>query len=80
MEYTIIKKRLSEELKNCGITTIELAKRNLEKLADNDSDRIEILNQSIMNGWLGLFELKNDNRKRDNETMFYNIGREEGIF
>ena len=59
---------------------IELAKRNLEKLADNDSDWIEILNQSIMNGWLGVFELKKDNRRRDNENMFYNIGREDGIF
>ena len=27
MEYAIIKERLSEELKNCGVTTIELAKR-----------------------------------------------------
>ena len=27
MDYTIIKERLSEELKNCGLTTIELAKR-----------------------------------------------------
>ena len=27
MEESIIKKRLSEELKNCGLTTIEIAKR-----------------------------------------------------
>ncbi len=27
MENTIIKERLSEELKNCGMTTVEIAKR-----------------------------------------------------
>ncbi len=27
MENVIIKERLSEELKNCGLTTIEIAKR-----------------------------------------------------
>ncbi|MBQ4268950.1 MAG: helix-turn-helix transcriptional regulator [Clostridia bacterium] len=27
MEYLIIKERLSEELKNCNLTTIEIAKR-----------------------------------------------------
>ena len=27
MEYTIIKQRLGEEIKNCGLTTTEIAKR-----------------------------------------------------
>ena len=27
MENTIIKERLSEELKNCGLTTVEIARR-----------------------------------------------------
>ena len=27
MEHELIKKRLEEELKNCGLTTIEVAKR-----------------------------------------------------
>ena len=76
-DYVEFRKKIKKPMTD---RAIELAKRNLEKLADNDSDRIEILNQSIMNGWLGLFELKKDNRKRDNENMFYNIGREEGIF
>ena len=76
-DYVEFRKKIKKPMTD---RAIELAKRNLEKLADNDSDRIEILNQSIMNGWLGLFELKKDNRRRDNENMFYNIGREEGIF
>lgn len=31
----------------------------LNKLADNDETKTEILNQSIMNGWQGVFELRN---------------------
>lgn len=27
MEYTIIKERLVEEIKNCGLTTVEIAKK-----------------------------------------------------
>ncbi|MBQ9713850.1 MAG: helix-turn-helix transcriptional regulator [Clostridia bacterium] len=27
MENTVIKERLSEELKNCGLTTVEIARR-----------------------------------------------------
>lgn len=31
----------------------------LDKLADNDETKTEILNQSIMNSWQGVFELRN---------------------
>jgi len=38
---------------------VELLKIQLEKLApDNDDKKIDILNQSIFNGWQGIFELK----------------------
>lgn len=76
-DYVEFRKKIKKPMTD---RAIELAMRNLEKLADNDGDRIEILNQSIMNGWIGLFELKRDNRKRDDDNMFYSIGREEGIF
>lgn len=36
--------------------------KNLDKLTTNDNEKIEILNQSIVNGWRGVFELK---RKRN---------------
>ena len=43
---------------------IELAMNKLKTLSDNDNDKaIEIINQSIMNGWQGLFELKDTNDK-----------------
>ena len=42
---------------------IELAIKKLETLSNGDDDiSIQILNQSIMNGWKGLFSLKQDNK------------------
>jgi hypothetical protein len=37
--------------------------KNLDKLATNDSTKIEVLNQSIQNSWQGIFELKDNNSK-----------------
>lgn len=43
---------------------IDLAINNLNKLSNGDNDvAIEILNQSIMNSWKGLFPLKDNNFK-----------------
>lgn len=44
---------------------IELAVSQLEKLSGGDNDvAIEIINQSILNGWQGLFELKKNTGKQ----------------
>lgn len=37
---------------------IELSCSNLDKLGRNDEEKIEIVRQSIANGWIGFFELK----------------------
>jgi hypothetical protein len=37
---------------------IDLLKAKLNKLATTDQDKIDILNQSIENGWIGVFALK----------------------
>lgn len=43
---------------------IELAINNLEKLSGGDNDKaIAIINQSILNSWKGLFELKEDKKQ-----------------
>lgn len=34
---------------------------NLDKLSKSDAEKIEILNQSVMNSWQGVFPLKKDN-------------------
>ncbi len=40
----------------------ELLLGNLKKLSGNPDEQIEILNQSILNGWKGVFELRSQNR------------------
>lgn len=42
---------------------IKLAMKKLTQLADNDKDRIAIIEESIANGWQGLFALKKDQPK-----------------
>lgn len=40
---------------------IKLLLKNLDKLSEVDSEKIEILNRSIVNSWKGVFALKNKN-------------------
>ena len=40
----------------------------LEKFRALGQNPVEILNRSIMNGWTGVFELKNDSRTPDSLT------------
>lgn len=44
---------------------------SLEKNARTDAERIDVLNQSIMNNWKGLFPLK-ENRNGSNRTGYQN--------
>ena len=39
---------------------LELLIKKLDKLANDDNTKIEILNESIMNGWNGIFPLKDN--------------------
>jgi DNA-binding MarR family transcriptional regulator len=51
---------------------IELLKANLNKLSNSMPDQIAILNQSIMNGWKGVFELKQDKPQQPKSTNRFN--------
>ncbi len=44
---------------------VELLIKNLDKLADNENTKIEILNQSILNGWQSVYPLSNQNQTRN---------------
>lgn len=46
---------------------LELLIKKLDKLANDDNTKIEILNESIMNGWNGIFPLK-DNSTPNNKN------------
>ena len=43
---------------------VELLKSNLEKLASDDEIKIKILEQSILQGWKGIFPLKEPDQSR----------------
>ena len=45
---------------------VKLLINKLNKFTTNVNEQIEILNQSIMNGWTGIYELKQDTKKPAN--------------
>lgn len=53
---------------------IDLTLKKLDKIAESEQEKIEILNQSIMNGWKGIFELKEKTKpviqKQSTEEFF----------
>ena len=55
---------------------LELLIKKLDKLANDDNTKIEILNESIMNGWNGVFPLKdNSTPNNKNKGGFNNESR-----
>lgn len=49
--------------KPLSVKGVELAIKRLEKLSGGNSDKaVEIINQSILGGWQGLFELKDEGK------------------
>ena len=53
-----IKMRINKRAKPTN-RALELVFMDLDKLSDNDSEKIQILENSIKNNWTGVFELKN---------------------
>ena len=49
---------------------LELIIKDLEKLSNDDNDKVKIINQSIANSWQGVFPLKNDGVK-DRKAVVY---------
>jgi hypothetical protein len=58
-DYIEYRKSIRKPLKGKGV---ELAIKKLDSLTADNDIKIEIINQSIMNGWTGLFPLKSDNK------------------
>lgn len=54
-EYIQMRTAIRKKITNRGL---ELAFNTLDKLANNDAEKVAIVNQSIMNSWQGLFPLK----------------------
>lgn len=53
-----------------GFTTraLELALSKLDSLADNDDEKIAIVNQSVMNSWKSFYELKNQSYSNNSSS------------
>ena len=63
-------KRKDHKFKYTSLKSEQAALAQLSNLANNENDAIEIMNQSIANGWKGIFEIKNKQNgksKRDNK-------------
>jgi len=62
-DYVTMRKQIKKPL--ATDRAIELAIKKLDKLSGGDNDKaIEILNQSILNSWQGLFPLKDENTSK----------------
>ena len=60
-DYVANRKALKKPLTD---RAIDLAIKKLQDLSGGDNDKaVEIINQSIINGWAGLFELKGDKKQ-----------------
>ncbi len=67
-DYVAMRKSIKKPMTD---RAIELAKGKLRTLAGNDDQlAIRILNQSVMNSWLGLFPIKDQNQKQNTFNKF----------
>lgn len=64
IEFVKMRKNIKSPMTN---RALKLLFNNLDKLADNDALKVEILNQSILNSWKGVFPLKNEFPRADNK-------------
>ena len=61
-DYVAMRKKIKAPMTD---RAIELAIKKLDELSNGDNDiAIKIIEQSIMNGWKGFFELKQDSKTR----------------
>lgn len=55
---------------------VKLLLAKLDKMTSNNADKIAILNNSIVNGWQGVFPLRDDKK---GGNVFLDLAREEGL-
>ncbi|MFW5887706.1 MAG: replication protein [Bacteriovoracia bacterium] len=57
------KKMRSKNKKKMTDYAVELLVKKLDRMTDSESEQIAIMNQSIENCWMGVYELKNKNKQ-----------------
>ena len=76
-DFIKMRKSIKKPLTERGLKGIL---RNLDGLSNNDLGKIEILENSIINSWVGVFEVKSSNAYKQNRynkpSQSYSSGRE----
>lgn len=79
-----LRKELKEHLKTrkqkkAALTNraIELSLKELDRIADSDEEKIRIVQKSIVNGWIGFFELNEKDKNNLNNNSSYNLNEYE---
>lgn len=65
MEFVKMRKMMKKPLTNRALSLLLTSKKGLDGLASNDAEKIDIVQQSIMRGWLGFFPLKDREAKKN---------------
>ena len=77
--YEFIKMRKTIK-KPLTTKALELTINKLKKLSSDSDEQIEILNNSIMNNWLGIFPLKEEEKQKEKVEYVINEMTEEEYF
>ena len=73
-EYVKMRKAIKKPITTHGL---ELALKRLNELTSDTSVAVKIINQSIMNSWQGLFDLKSENKTNATAFKSRNYSKEE---
>lgn len=70
-DYVVMRKSIKKPLTT---KALELVLKKLDNIGTNEFHKIQILEQSIMNSWQGVFELKQDfNSNKESNNPFINM-------
>lgn len=64
VEFVKMRKMMKKPLTDKALSLLLTSKRGLDCLASNDAEKIDIVQQSIMRGWMGFFPLKDMDANR----------------
>lgn len=76
-EFIKMRKTIKKPLTTRGL---ELMINKLKKMTSNINEQIQILNNSIMNNWLGIFPLKEEEKQKEKVEYVVNEMTEEEYF
>ena len=72
LRYELKEHLATRKLKKGALTNraIEISLQNLSKLANNDSEKIAIVQKSIQNGWIAFYPLKEDEKSKQSDNVY----------